>query len=264
MDIRVGYENLDRDADYRSPETDAQRNRMFAYAAQDRDMFKTSVDFFPLENLNFGFEYRHRKLDYTDTTFGLKRDKRDEFGSSASYALGKIARLYGNIDFGLIKFQPDQIRSGLDWDVKQKDRTFAYGFGTEIYAIPNKLTFVFQHDYLKSNGDADFTLDPGLLVAGNGLAGADNDTVDIKRSEDYTLYGFKIKTIYYFTKSLTASLGYAYERFKYRDDQLEGYIFTPGFVPLDPQQTNRAYLTGAYKDPSYKANMVFGGLTYKF
>ncbi len=264
MDIRVIYENLDRDAKYQSPETAAQRNRMYAYAAQDRDLFKTSIDFFPWENLNLGFEYRHRKSDYTDTTFGLKKDKRDEFGSNASYELGKIARLYGNIDFGVIKFSPDLARSDLPWDADQKDRTFAYGFGTEIYAIPNKLTFVFHHDYLRSNGNVDFTLDPGLFVAANGLApaatGANNDTIDIMRSEDYTLYGFKIKTIYYFTKAFVASLGYAYERFKYSDAQLDGYQFVPG----GGSGSNGAYLTGAYKDLSYKANMVFGGLTYKF
>jgi MtrB/PioB family decaheme-associated outer membrane protein len=260
LDARVGYEKFDRDAQYRTFETDVQPNRKYSYAAQNRDTYKASIDIFPLENLNFGFEYRHREIDYTDTIFGLKSDKRDEFGSNAAYTLGKIAKLYGNVDFGLIKFQPDLVRSGLEWNVKQKDRTFGYGFGTEIYAIPNKLTFIFQHDYVKSNGSADFTIDPGLFVAANGLAGANNDTVDIMRAEDYTLYSFKIKAIYNFTKSLGASIGYAYVRFKYKDDQLDGYQFVPG----GGVGSNGAYLTGAYKDQSYKANLIFGGLSYKF
>jgi hypothetical protein len=80
------------------------------------------------------------------------------------------------------------------------------------------------------------------------------------RSEDYTLYSFKIKAIYNFTKSFAASLGYAYERFSYRDDQLDGY----DFVPAGGVTSNGAFLTGAYKDQSYKANVVFGGVTYKF
>jgi MtrB/PioB family decaheme-associated outer membrane protein len=260
LDILVGYEKLNRD-EYRSPVpiVDVQINKMFAYAAQNRDTFKTSVDVLPLENLNFGFEYRHRRADYNGTPYGLKKDKRDEFGSNIAYTLGKMAKLYGNIDFGLIEFQPDQIRSGLDWDAKQKDRTFAYGLGTEVYAVPNKLTFVFQHDYLKSNGKVDFTIDPALFVAANGLAGANQDAVDIMHSEDYTLYSFKIKAIYNFTKSLSASLGYAYERFSYSDDQLNGYIFVPATTG-----SNGAFLTGAFKDQSYKANVVFGGLSYKF
>jgi hypothetical protein len=77
MDFRVGYEKLDREAIYKSTETAIEPNRMYAYAGQNRDSFKTSVDFFPLENLNFGFEYRHRRAEYTDTIFGLKKDKRD-------------------------------------------------------------------------------------------------------------------------------------------------------------------------------------------
>jgi MtrB/PioB family decaheme-associated outer membrane protein len=260
LDVRVGYEKFDRDAHYRTFETAVQPDRKYSYAAQNRDTVKAAIDIFPLENLDIGFEYRYRKIDYSDTVFGLKKDKRDEFGSNVAYTIGKMAKLYGNVDFGLIKFQPDLVRSGLQWDVKQKDRTFGYGFGTEIYAIPNKLTFVFQHDYVKSNGSADFTIDPGLFVAANGLAGANQDTVDIMRAEDYTLYSFKIKAIYNFTKSLAASLGYAYQRFSYKDAQLDGYQFVPG----GGVGSNGAYLTGAYKDQSYKAHLIFGGMSYKF
>jgi MtrB/PioB family decaheme-associated outer membrane protein len=260
MDLRLGYEKLDRE----SAQDPNQVSKMYAYSTQDRDTFKASVDVFPFENLNFGFEYRHRKAEYTDTIFGLKGDKRDEIGSNVAYTLGKTAKLYGNVDFGLIEFDPDLVRlaTGPDfpWKARQRDRTFAYGLGTEIYAIPNKLTFVFQHDYLKSNGHVDFTIDPGLFVAANGLAGANNESVDVKRSEDYILYSLKIKAIYSFTKSLAASLGYAYERFNYKDDQLDGYVF----VPSGGVTSNGAFLTGAYKNQSYKAHVVFGGVTFKF
>jgi MtrB/PioB family decaheme-associated outer membrane protein len=260
LDFLVGFERLNRD-EFMTPNVEP--NKMYAYSAQSRDTIKTSIDLFPLENLNFGLEYRHRRSEYNGTVFGLKKDKRDEIGTNAAYTLGKLAKLYGNVDFGYIKFEPDLVRTtaGTDapWSADQKDKTFAYGLGTEFYAIPNKLTFVFQHDYMKSNGKVDFTIDPSLLVAANGLAGADQDNVDIMNSEDYTLYSFKIKAIYQFTKALSASLGYAYERFKYSDDQLDGYLYV---VPAPA--SNQAFLTGAYKDQSYKANVVFGGLTYKF
>lgn len=262
MDLRVGYEKLDRDAKERTSQADLQPNKMFAYDSQDRDTFKASVDLFPLESLNFGFEYRHKRSDY-DARFGLKKDTRDEFATNVAYTLGKTAKLYGNVDFAWVTFHPDLVRTqaatDLPWKAKQKDKTFGYGLGTEIYAIPNKLTFVFQHDYLRSNGNIDFTIDSGLLIAANGLGGATNDTVDIMRSEDYTLYSFKFKTIYNLTKSLTASIGYAYERFSYRDDQLDGYRYVPA-----TSGTNGAFLTGAYKDQSYKANVIFLGLSYKF
>jgi hypothetical protein len=190
----------------------------------------------------------------------LKKDKRDEFGFNVDYTIGKIAKLYGNADFGLIKFQPDLQRSGLNWDAKQKDRSIGYGLGTEIYAIPHKLTFIVQHNYLKSNGSVDFTIIDDGLFAAAGIAGANNDSVDISKWDDYTLYSFKIKAVYHFTKSIGASIGYGYERFNYKDAQLDGYVF----VPAGGVGSNGAFLTGAYKDQSYKAHLVFGGLTYRF
>jgi hypothetical protein len=198
-------------------------------------------------------------MDYTDTNIGLKKEKRDEIGFSVDYAIGKIVKLFGNTDFGWIKFSPDLQRSGLNWSAEQKDKTFGYGLGAEFYAIPNKLTLVFQHHYLKSNGNVDMTINPGLFGTA-GIVGANNDTVDISQWDDYTLYSFKIKAIYNFTKCLGVSIGYGYERFSYKDAQLDGYQFAPNGV----EPTNSAYLTGAYKDQSYKAHIISGGITYKF
>jgi hypothetical protein len=150
----------------------------------------------------------------------------------------------------------------LPWEADQKDRSWGYGIGTEVYVIPSKLTLIFQHDYLKSNGNVDYTLAGGLFGAGGlpAFPAANNENVDIVRWDDYTLYVFKIKAVYNFTKFLSASIGYAFERFQYRDAQLDDYEFVPG----GGVGTSGAYLTGAYKDQSYKANLVFGGLSYKF
>ncbi len=266
MDVRLGYERLNRKAKERTPQAEAQPNKMYAYDAQDRDTLKASIDFFPWESLSFGLEYRHKKSDY-DGPFGLKQDKRDEIATNVAYTLGKMAKLYGNVDFAWVTFHPDLVRTqaaiDFPWQAKQKDKTFGYGLGTEIYAIPKKLTFIFQHDYLRSNGNIDFTIDPALLIAANGLGGANNDVVDIMRSEDYVLYAFRFKTIYHITRSLIASLGYAYQRFSYRDDQLDHYQYVnPPGGPV--AGTNGAYLTGAHKDQSYKAHLISLGLTYRF
>lgn len=265
LDVRIGYENLDRDADYRTIESEFDPSKKISYAAQNRNTYKAILDIFPLENVNLGFEYRHSNIDYSDTTFGLKRDRRNEFETSADYIIRKIVKIYGYADFGWIEFDRLQQRTeGVvgTWGAKQKDKTYGYGIGAEIYAIPGKLTFVFQHDYIKSNGSVDFTLDPVFFTAAGGAGlsgiGANNSNVDISRWDDYTLYCFKIKAIYNFTKSLAASIGYAYERFRYSDAQLDNYNFAP------TGGTNAAFLTGAYKDQSYKASLIFGGLSYKF
>lgn len=177
LDVKVGYEKFDRDANYRTFETSTDLTRRFAYVAQNTDTYKTRVDGFPLESLNVGLEYRYRNTNYTDTTFGLRNDKRHEVGADADYAIGKIARLYGYGDFGWIKFdQLQQQTEGLvtpaNWGARQKDITYGYGIGTKIYAIPNKLILVFQHDYVRSNGSINYTLDPVFFTAAAG-AGLD-------------------------------------------------------------------------------------------
>ena len=182
--------------------------------------------------------------------------------------IGRIAKVYGFFNSEWIKFDQDvQNSSPLGaFSEDQKERTYGYGVGTEIYAIPQKLTFMFQFDYVRSNGNVDFTLDPSLFVAGTGLgaaSGANNDNIDIMNLDDYTKYAFKFKTVYRFTKSIIVSAGYVYERFKYNDAQLDNYLFVnPAGGPVTGG--NAGYLTGAYKDQSYKGHLVFAGLTYKF
>jgi hypothetical protein len=57
-------------------------------------------------------------------------------------------------------------------------------------------------------------------------------------------------------KSATITAGYAYEQFELNDAQLAGYRYTVGAPD--------SYLTGAYKDQNYNANVFFMSLTYKF
>ncbi len=260
LEARVGYENLDRDAHYRTADSFGNPAKRFAYAAQNRDTFKAAVDIFPLQNLNFGLEYRHKNTNYSDTIFGLRRDKRHEFDISADYAIGKIAKVYGYGDYGWMRFNQAQTAGGLPWDGDQWDKTWGYGIGAEFYVIPKKLTLIFQHDYLKSNGSVDFALNNGLFGTGGlpAVPAANQDNIDITRWDDYKLYSFRIKAVYSFTKSLAAMVGYAYERFWYSDAQLNNYLFAP------TGGSNAAFLTGAYKDQSYRANLVFGGVSYKF
>jgi MtrB/PioB family decaheme-associated outer membrane protein len=262
--FKAGYERLDRNADFPTPFVPV--NRRSVYSSFDRDTFRTSVDLYPVENLNVGFGYLYKITDYAEI-FGLKNDKRHEFESSADYLIGKIAKLYGFFNLEWIKFiQSVQNPSPLNaFSEDTKERTYGFGIGTEVYAIPQKLTFICQFDYEKSNGNVDFTLNPSTF-AGAGLGpatGANNDNIDITNLDDYTKYAFKFKAAYHFTKSVIVSAGYVYERFKYNDVQLDNYQFVnPAVGPV--AGGNAGYLTGAYKDQSYKAHLIFGGVTYKF
>jgi MtrB/PioB family decaheme-associated outer membrane protein len=258
LEARAGYERLDRQAQYKTPQSAVNPFKQFSYAAQKRDTVKAMLDIFPLENLDFGLEYRFKNTNFSDTRYGLKRDQGHEVEANVSYTIGKIAKVYAYGDFEWDKFWQTQADStGLPWEGDQLDRSMGYGIGTEIYVIPKKLTLIFQHDYLKSNGNVDFTLDPGILA---GLATANQENIDIGKWDDYTLYSFMLKAVYNISNHWEASLGYYFERFDYNDAQLDNYLFA-----IDTgSNSNRAFLTGAYKGQSYTENIVFTGLTYKF
>ncbi len=258
LEARAGYERLDRDAHYRTPQSAVSPRKLFSYAAQKRDTVKAMLDIFPLENLNFGFEYRFKSADYTDTGLGLKREEGHEVELSADYSLGKIAKVYayGNLEWTKFWQSHATFPGGLPWEADQMDRSYGYGIGTEVYVIPKKLTLIFQHDYLKSNGNVDFSLAPGILAT---IPTANQENIDIGKWDDYSLYSFMLKAVYNISNHWEASLGYRFERFDYNDAQLDNYNFAPtGAV------TNSAFLTGAYKDQSYIENLVFAGITYKF
>jgi MtrB/PioB family decaheme-associated outer membrane protein len=251
---KIGYEKLKRSADF---EGATPVNRKYAYAGQDRDTYKASIDIFPVENINLGLGYAHKDTDYSEIQ-GLLSDKRDAFDISADYTFRKLAKLYGYFDYEWIKFKQENRVTAGTWEAKQKDRGWGYGIGTEFYVIPDKLTLFVQHDYLKSNGNVDYTLDPVTIVTG-----ANQDNIDIINWDDYTKYAFTFKAAYNLTKSLMVSAGYVYERFKYSDAQLDDYQFVnPPGGPVTG--SNGAYLTGYQKDQAYKASLIFTGVTYKF
>ena len=115
--------------------------------------------------------------------------------------------------------------------------------------IPKKLTVKVQHDYVKSDGNADFT----YLLASELPSGATNNNIDMSNWDDYRKMSFSVKVVYDVLKPLSVTAGYAYEQFKYNDALLDGY-----------QYTGVNNLTGAYKNQSYNTNIVFLALTYKF
>ena len=280
MTVKVGYEKLHRDAEFHAPDVAPDDPefintfvRRFDVAAKDRNTYKVSVDISPTENLNFSIGYKNKDTDYKDVVLGLREVKGDEFNIDADYTFGKVAKLNAYYDYEKVRYfqfqrqLPFNATSGFDpstpptaaafnWDAKQKDRSYDYGFAADIYLIPKRLTLKLQHDYIRSNGDVDFTYHLG----GNPLpAGRTQDNIDISNWDDYTLRSYMIKAIYNATKKLSLSAAYVYEKFTYSDAQLDGYQFVPATTG-----TNGAFLTGAYKDQSYRANVVFLSITYKF
>jgi MtrB/PioB family decaheme-associated outer membrane protein len=273
MVAKAGYERLDRQAQFEANPAVAIElyERRYDVAAKKQDTYKASLEFFPLENLNFNLGYKYKESRYPDSALGLQKDERNEFTVDADYLILQRVRLFGYFDLEYVKF--DQLQRQLtsfadsdpnlpptatafNWRSTQTENNYAYGLGTEIYVIPKRLSILFQHNNQKSDGHADYT----YYLGTNPLpAGRTQDNIDISQWDDYRLTNYLVKAIYHLTPALSLTGGWAYEKYVYDDAQYNGYQYVPATTG-----TNGAYLTGAYKDPSYRANVFFLTAAYKF
>lgn len=283
MTAKVGYEYLDRDGDFDDAHAasltgDArveQFVRRFDAASQKRDIFKAGLDLYPTDNLNVGLEYRYKKSDFDDRILGIREDKSYEFGVSADYTIGTLMTIAGYFDYEQVKtyqfqrrfnnggnpfpFTGTQTNNDYNWDVTQRDSNYDFGVATSIYVVPKKVTLKLSYDHVDSEGIANYTFFNvgGPALANPATALRTNENADIHNWDDYNKDIFMAKVVYNATKSMTVAAGYAYERFKYSDAAVDNYPTTYTFGTTN-------YLTGAYKDPSYRANVVFLSAAYKF
>ena len=158
-----------------------------------------------------------------------------------------MARFYGHFDYEDIRTRQYGLSSEdmTQWKAKQKEKTYDYGIGADFFIIPKKLTVKVQYDYARSDGSSDFSYLSMPTPAGS----------DISNWGDYRKKVLSLRATYDIAKTLGLTAGYLYEQFKLDDDQFNGYSYNPD---------STAYLTGAFKDQSYKANVMYLSLTYKF
>ncbi|MEW5745367.1 MAG: MtrB/PioB family outer membrane beta-barrel protein [Nitrospirota bacterium] len=280
MTAKVGYERLDRQSTKGRTETLFATDqaaadvvepyiRRFDAAPMDRDTYKASIDIYPLDTLSFGLHYKNKKSEFTDTVLGLRDDKTNEYGIDADWRINSFIAVSGYVEYEETKVSQVQRAStssaGLDpnaasfftntttyqytWRLDQKDKTYNYGIGAEIDAIPQTLVFNVQFDRMKSDGFADFSF----------FDGPPPQTSDISNWDDYRKTAFSVKAKYAVSKRLGITGGYAYEKFTYNDIAVDGYQYSYGTA-----EANVSTLTGAYSAPSYRANILFAGLVYKF
>jgi len=271
----IKYQRLDRSAKFESPgvaSTDRRyiENfvRRFDATDKNQDAIKLSVDLSPLDRLDLTAEYAYKKDDYDDTLLGLTKAKRNEFILDASYEIRGV-RLYGYFDYevakrditsryinptGVYSFDPNTVpvANSYNWDVKLKDKNYALGVGFEVPIIAKKLLFGTQYDFEKANGNADFT---SQILTGT----LTQDSIDIPLYDDYKRHVVLTKLKYNYKDKLNLILGYEYQRLKYTDAQFEGYRYV---MPVTG--TTNTYLTGAYKDEPYNANILYLKAVYKF
>lgn len=278
MTAKVAYERLNRSAVHKIPTTlfgtdqagaDVVEKyiRRFDGAPMERDTYKAAVDIYPLDTLSLGLYYKNKKSKYKDTVLGLKDDKTQEYGIDADWKISDYVAVNGYAAYEETKSYQFQryVNSGtltdldpnltstatrLNWEVRNKDKTYNYGAGTEVYAISKKLTFKLQYDHTKSDGFSDFSF--------FDVTPAQNR--DIANVDDYRKNALSLKAKYNVDKNFAITAGYAYEQFKYSDIAVDYYRYNNN----GGTNTTVSSLTGAYSAPSYKANIVFLSVAYKF
>jgi MtrB/PioB family decaheme-associated outer membrane protein len=280
MVVRIGYERLIRTADFQTPNVPPDDPqvietwiRRFDAASQNRDTVSAAIDFFPMEDLHFSIGFRWRDATYPDTILGLRESRAEGFNFDFLYQIAKPLKLYGSFDYEQTKqyqFQrqlPFNATSGFDpslpptstafnWDATQIDRSYACQIGADLSLVPGKWTLQLGYSYIHSDGSVDYS----YLLGSNPLPpGRTQDNIDIYNWDKYSLQSYLVRLNYDATKNWTFHVGYVHEKYDYDDAQYDGYQFVPATTG-----TNGAYLTGAYMDPSYSADIVFLGASYKF
>ena len=280
MVAKAAYQRLHRVAEFESPAVTGRTDvknietyiRRYDAASKDQDTYKVSFDFFPIEDLNFSLGYKYVYANYPDTILGLNEATRNGVSVDGDYFFLKQARLFGYFDYEYVKykqlqrqlpsgttaFNPDlpPTSTAFNWTVCQTEKNYSYGVGADLFILPKKWTLRLQTNYYQSDGFADLS----YLLGTNPLpAGRTNSNIDISNWDDYRITNYVIKAIYTMDKNLSFVAGWAYEKYVYNDAQLNGYLYVPGTTG-----TGGAYLTGAYADPNYRANVYFLNATMRF
>lgn len=144
--------------------------------------------------------------------------------------------------------------NSFNWDVKLDNDNYAYGIGTAIPILKNKLSFVVQYDFEKNNGDADFTSQ--AFTAAHVALGLNNNLIDIPAWDDYTRQNISTRLLYDMTKNFGLVFGHVYSQFKWNDGQFKAYSLVPTGTNL--------LLSGAYTDQSYNANLYYIKAVFRF
>lgn len=250
MAIKVGYQHLDRAADFVGEATGYEPfQRRFDAAPQGRDTYKVSAEFFPLENLSFNIGYKYKKTDYKDTLLGVTGSRADEVNFDADWQVHKQVRLFAFAAFEKLSQDQRERQPTYDWTLNQEEKTYDYGLGVDIALIPKKLTLKLEHSNVKSDGSVDYTY-LGAIPAGR----SQND--DLTALDSYRLTSYVAKATYELTKTVSLSAAYAFQEFVYDDDQYALYRYLVGATPT--------HLTGAYLDPAYRSHVVFVSAAIRF
>ncbi len=235
----------------------------------DQNLVKAVLDFQLSELWDIGLEGIYKQNKYKDTVLGRTKDDRQELYLSVAWGDIQRFRVMAFADVEWIQYDsyhrnisdlaaanaydpfaaPNN--SNYNWGARNNDRNYAVGLGADWKPAERwKLngSLIWQ----RTRGTADFSVQAGAIpvVPATSISNYDNT-----RKVAVNLRG-----TYSFTKQWDFTTGYAFERFRFSDISYDGYQYT--IAGATPAQTS--YLSGAFANPNYTAQIVYVAATYKF
>jgi hypothetical protein len=275
--VRLKYTRLERDSNFLLGASGtgtgdaAFLNRYvtaFDLSNVDQDQLKLTADFSPIENLDLSMEAISKRNKFSDNILGRLKDNRREVYLSASYGAPGGVRLTAFVDAERISYDSrHRVGTGTavgtydpfapptatiyNWEGKVKDRNSAYGLAIDV-PVSKRLVFKASAINYKTDGSVDLALQEGVPASVVR-------PIPIDLWDDTKRTSLTVKGVYELNKAWTITGGYAYEKFEFRDAQVDGYRYT---IPA----ANRAdsYLNGLLANPDYTAHIVYAMVTYRF
>ncbi len=271
LTAKVEYTYLNRDTD---PDFDLvgltvfdaayinQFMQRFDVVSKSKHAVEFAVEVFPLDALDFGLSYTYVENDYDDVILGRTEDTGHEFYLDFLWRAARFLTLNGfagyenyEADSNHYNHQagagtPPQTAdptiedgnpSSFLWSQDRDEDFWTVGLATNIPLMRERLLLGLSFQYQKSDGESSFTSQGPALEP-------------INEYEDYYITTFEAKVKYAMSEALAVNLGYIFEETDYDDLQYLGYDLAPGGT----------YLTGAYSDHDYDAQVGYVTVQYNF
>lgn len=225
--------------------------KKFDIADRKRTKYGTNATFFPADNTTVGLYYNYRNDVYGGSELGLKESRNHSYTVDAQYSPVNYLSFYtfytkedtrSHQESRSFTTVPQASDSNRDWRATHRDLVNTAGLGTKAGLMRNKL--LLNADYSYSKAVSSIAFDTGTAIA------ASRDMPDLKsRLQNLNLTGE-----YKFTTSLSAGVGYAYERYETTNWQTDGVDPGSSVIP--------AVITLSGSVPNYEAHKGMLFLVY--
>jgi OOP family OmpA-OmpF porin len=238
-----------------------------------QNLVKANIDFNPIDSLVIGVGGTWRKTDYKDLQYYGRTDDTTtlldlsvNYGSPDTWQVSLIGNWgktqfnqdYRNVASGGSPFPGDpQTATNFDWGTKNTQDYWLVALSGE-WKVADNFRLSGSASWMNTGGGVDFW--SGNYAGAGGFNGGPlvnyvTDNTDTQR--------FQIKGDWIINRNWSATLGWAYEKYDYSDDQMRGYQGYYGYYQ-NLGGTNNSWNTGAFTNPSYNTNIVYVMFTYKF